>query len=176
MDQEDGNGGDALDGVLEGVSPAGSLEGQSIELRVEAGLEQIRLVGVTVRAVAEQFLSAPRARLIELCTVEIATNCVKHAYECQPGNRLRVCVSLVDDQFVVEVRDTGGTIARSELTDERSVIDFDSDAARALPEGGMGLALVSAMAESADYFRDGNENVMRMKFARVRSDASYETP
>jgi serine/threonine-protein kinase RsbW len=138
----------------------------SIELRVEAGLEQIRLVGVTIRAAAEQFVSAARAQLIELCTVEIATNCVKHAYEGESGHTLRVCFSLDTDHVIVEVRDRGKAIPSAVLSEDRNPFDFDPDETQALPEGGMGLALVSAMAEDSDYFRDDQENVMRMKFQR----------
>lgn len=140
---------------------------RSIELRIDSGLEDIRLVGVSVRAVAEQFVAAARAQLIELCTVEIATNCVKHAYNGECGHTLRVCVSLVEDFFAVEVRDSGKAIPQKVLGEERNPFDFDPHETQKLPEGAMGLALVSAMAEKSEYFRDGDENVMRMLFARV---------
>lgn len=148
---------------------------RSIELRVEAGLEQIRLVGVTVRAVAEQFISTTRAQLIELCTVEIATNCVKHAYFGEQGHLLRVCVSLENDHLVVEVRDRGTAIPQTALENRTNPFDFDLSDTDSLPEGGMGLALVDAMAESSEYFRDGDENVVRMRFSRVRPAQVFET-
>lgn len=149
---------------------------RSIELRVEAGLEQVRLVGVTVRAVAEQFVAPARAQLIELCTVEIATNCVKHAYEGRPGHSLRVCISLDDNEIIVEVRDEGKAIPLGVLEEDRNPFGFDPDETQALPEGGMGLALVSAMAEDSEYFRDGDENVMRMRFQRARASQTQEAP
>lgn len=147
----------------------------SIEFRVEAGLEQVRLLGVAVRAVAEQFLASTRAQLIELCAVEIATNCVEHAYRGEPGHELRVCVSLVDDFVVVEVRDRGGAIPKAVLSDTRDPFDFDPLDSEALPEGGMGLALVDAMAESSEYFQDGDENVVIMRFSRVRPLQAFES-
>lgn len=147
----------------------------SIEFRVDAGLEQIRLLGVTVRAVAERFLATARAQLIELCTVEIATNCVEHAYRGEPGHELRVCVSLAEEFFVVEVRDRGAAIPEAVLSDARDPLDFDPSETEALPEGGMGLALVDAMAESCEYFQDGDENVVRMRFSRVRPAQAFES-
>ncbi len=140
-----------------------------IEFRVHAGLEQVRLVGISVRAIAEQFLTVARAQLIELCTVEIATNCVKHAYDGISDGELTVRVVPEGDFFVVEVRDSGKAIPTGTFGDNRSPFDFDPKNTDSLPEGGMGLALVSAMAEQSDYFRDDDENVMRMQFSRTRA-------
>lgn len=147
----------------------------SIELRVDSELEQIRLVGVTVRSLAEQFLATTRAQLIELCTVEIATNCVKHAYRGESGHEIRVCVALADDFFIVEVRDRGTAIPKAVLGDKRDPFDFDPSVTESLPESGMGLALVDAMAESSEYFRDGDENVVRMRFSRLRPSPAFES-
>jgi len=146
-------------------------DARSIELRVEAGYEQVRLICVTVRAVAERFLATPRAQLIELCTAEIAGNCVRYAYANEPGHRLRVCIGLDDEYFVVEVRDRGKTFASPQPSDQTSLSDAGSQDCEGRAGEGMRLALVSAMAESADYFRDGDENVMRMRFPRLRSSS-----
>lgn len=150
-------------------------DARNMEFRVGSELEQIRLVGIAIRALAEQYFAISRARSIELCTVEIATNCVKHAYRGEPGHELRVCVALADDDFVVEVRDRGVAIPKAVLSDERDPFDFNPSVTESLPEGGMGLALVNAMTESSEYFRDGDENVVRMRFSRVQPSQSLES-
>ncbi|HEY5623051.1 MAG TPA: ATP-binding protein [Gammaproteobacteria bacterium] len=136
----------------------------SIELSITGGLEDVRLLGIRVRAIARALVSTEQAALVELCTVEVANNCMEHAYEGAEGGAIDVTLRAGSQELVVEVRDRGRPIGSSGLEAAADPFGFDPTDIELLPEGGMGLALIRASVSRYEYAREGDCNVTRLHF------------
>lgn len=142
------------------------VETGSIELSIAGGLEDVRLLGLSVRAIARALVSAELAATVELCTVEVANNCIEHAYRDVDGGTVDVTLYTRDRTLVVEVRDHGRPLSPARLADDSDPFDFDPTAIDQLPEGGMGLALIRASVSRFEYRREDGCNVTRLYFDR----------
>jgi serine/threonine-protein kinase RsbW len=150
------------------------IETGSIALSISGGLHDVRLLGVSVRAVARTLVSAEQAAIVELCTVEIANNCIEHAYRDTGCGTIDVKVSADATSLVVEIRDSGRAIEAGRLARGEDPFEFDPADIDALPEGGMGLALVRASAQRLEYSRENGSNVTRIFFARTADVSASE--
>jgi serine/threonine-protein kinase RsbW len=140
------------------------VESGSIELSIRGALEDVRLLGVSVRAIAHALGSAEQAALVELCTVEVANNCIEHAYEGLDVGTVDVTLYARGRELVVEVRDRGRPIGCSRLEKASDPFAFDPAEVDLLPEGGMGLALIRSSVSRFESTREGDCNLTRLHF------------
>ena len=138
-----------------------------ITLTIDSRLEQVALVAVALRAVcALSPLGADDVDGMELGVVEAVTNVIRHGYGGAPDRPVAVSVTLGEDRVGVEIRDSGTPIPPAvleragEAAPEPDLADLDS-----LPESGMGLRLIFAVAGRVRYASDGGENRLWLEWA-----------
>lgn len=128
----------------------------NIQLQIDSQLEHVRLLSSAVRGVGNE-LSLPEQQLgqLELLLVEAVNNVIEHAYEFKTGNEVRVRLECEPDDTVrLVISDQGKSLSNlDEVLDSREFPDPMS-----LPEGGWGLGLITMLADSCHYERDGKFN------------------
>ena len=84
--------------------------------------------------------------LIELCLAEAINNVIEHAYGLEAGHAVEIVVALRGwDELTIDVRDCGRPMPTERLTTELK--ELDPTDIEALPERGMGIAIVEASEE-----------------------------
>lgn len=116
-----------------------------------------------MRAVA-MLLEAGRLRQVDdralgglaLALEECGSNIVNHALKRDPQRTFRVTFNFSPHRMVVELRDSGAAF------DPTRVAAEEAEADDARPPGGWGLYLVRRNTDAIQYFRQGDENVLRL--------------
>src|SRR5205085_2270370 len=105
-----------------------------------------------VRIVTERVLPGERVRFtivragkrrdlaLKLALTEACTNSVRHAYGNGKAGVVEIVYELQPDRLVVEVADTGSGFSELELSDENDE----------LSEGGLGIAIIRAVADELE--------------------------
>jgi serine/threonine-protein kinase RsbW len=135
----------------------------------EAGYVRMRRVRLTIPAKAEYVLlgrlalsGVTRTRApseetlndLKLAVTEACTNSVRHAYG-ENGGTVDIVYELHDDRLVVEVTDDGA--------------GFDPDTveeADALNEGGLGIAIIRALADEFEVGERADGRGSRLRFVK----------
>jgi serine/threonine-protein kinase RsbW len=145
----------------------------AMRLVVSSDLDTVKLIARAVRAICQDRLDTDELDAVEMALVEAVTNVIKHGYHGKSDESLAVGVALHQDRIVIEVEDTATPLDPSLLeqpTGDR--FTFDHGDIEALPEGGMGIALIQMSMDDVTYVRDGQRNLLRMtKKLQNRSDA-----
>ena len=98
--------------------------------------------------------------------VEAVTNVIRHGYDGAPDQPVAVSVTLEDDRVGVEIRDSGTPIPAGLLEQAGEDLPGSEPADLAsLPESGMGLKLIFAVASRVRYASDGGENRLCLEWA-----------
>lgn len=92
---------------------------------------------------------------LELILVEALNNVVEHAYEESPDGKILIELEKVDTGTVMKITDTG-LAAPGSLMIEGSARPNENK----LPEGGWGLYLIQALADTIEYFRYPDHNIL----------------
>jgi serine/threonine-protein kinase RsbW len=123
----------------------GSGYGQAIRLTIPAKAEFITLGRLALTGLA-QLRPFPREVLgdLKLALTEACTNSVRHAYEGGSGT-VEILYELYSDRLVVEVVDTGDGF---EPHADGAASDGDD-----LSEGGLGIAIIQALADDFEIGR-----------------------
>ncbi len=142
-------------------------------LTINSDLENVPLVGVSVRAIAAMTFDLDTAAMIELCVVEAVNNVIKHAYSGEGGHCLTVEVTLRNDHITIVVTDSGRAMQDGILESRQDALDYDADDLDSIPEGGMGLAIIQSVMARVEYSRENGLNVLSMSLgANTPSDAA----
>jgi serine/threonine-protein kinase RsbW len=141
-------------------APKGSGVLRTITLRADSRLENVELLGRAVRSLCVGAgLPAREAALVELAVVEAANNVVRHAYRLEPGHPLEIVFAVDGERFTLEVADEGIPMPPMGTP----VLEFDPTDIANLPEGGMGLYLISSVMDEVAYRSEGGRNALSMK-------------
>jgi len=133
----------------------------AITLTIDSRLENVALLGVATRGVARQLgFSEDEAVNVELCVVEAASNCVRHAYRGEAGHPVRVRLTAGPDRLEIAVEDEGRPIPEEKRQPRR--IEFDPSDVESIPEGGRGIFLLHALMDKVEFGREGARNLLRM--------------
>jgi serine/threonine-protein kinase RsbW len=94
---------------------------------------------------------------LKLALTEAASNSVRHAYEDDGVGRVDIAYELLPDRLVIEVTDEGG--------------GFDPAPARTasgdLSEGGLGIAIIRAIADVVEIGAQPNGKGSRLRFEKA---------
>jgi serine/threonine-protein kinase RsbW len=121
-------------------------------------LGRLALTGLSkLRPVADETLADLKLALTEACS-----NSVRHAYGEQDG-LVEIVYELHPDRLVIEVADEGEGFV-PDLTDEERV-----DGLPGLSEGGLGIAIIRALADDFEIGPRHDGRGSRLRFAKVLS-------
>jgi serine/threonine-protein kinase RsbW len=135
--------------------------GRAIRLTIPARPEYISLCRLAltglshVRELSEETLADLKLALTEACS-----NSVRHAYPEGEGV-VEVRYALAADRIVIEVSDNGEGF---DLAD-RSASDVDQ-----LTEGGLGIAIIRAIADEFDLGAGDDGRGSRLRFAKLLAE------
>ena len=133
----------------------------------DGSLEAISPISQIVRALAEVELGSEAAGDIELALVEAVTNIIRHGSDSDVG-MIRIEVSVATDSVDLRIFDWGQPIPSASLAQAGgSRFDFDPADLEALPEGGMGLMIISSVMDEVTYNSDEGQNLLTLR-RRVR--------
>ena len=142
-----------------GQAPA--MEPRAITLIIDSRLENLALLGIATRGASRELgLDDADASRVELCVVELATNCIRHAYRGEPGHSVSVRlvaraqeleVAVIDEGTPVPVERQGPPPAPPDPIDVQSIA-----------EGGRGIYLVYQLMDTVSYECEGARNVVRL--------------
>ena len=131
---------------------------QAIRLTIPAKPEYVSLVRLALTGLAT-LRPLPDETLgdLKLAVTEAASNSVRHAYGDGDGI-VDVVYELQDDRLVVEVADNGqGFAHEGRSLDERDHLD----------EGGLGIAIIQALADELEVGKGRNGAGSRLRFVKL---------
>jgi serine/threonine-protein kinase RsbW len=119
---------------------------------------RLALTGLSrVRDLGEETLADLKLALTEACS-----NSVRHAYG-EDGGRVEVLYDLRPDRLVIEVTDDGAGFA----VEEGPAAPLEADE---LTEGGLGLAIIRAIADEFELGARDDGSGSRLRFAKLLTD------
>jgi serine/threonine-protein kinase RsbW len=130
-----------------------------IRLTIESRLENVALIGGSVRGIAEMLsIEAIWGYQLELCVVEAVTNVIKHAYHFEAGHSVDVEIHIHQDRLTFKISDTGESMDESKI----APLQFDPLKVETLPEGGMGVFILKSLMDEVDYEIVNGRNMLTM--------------
>jgi serine/threonine-protein kinase RsbW len=134
------------------------------ELLVPTTLDAVAVATQQLRAMLPDWLDAAEIDAIELAVAEALTNIVRHGYDGQAGPDMRLRVLERAGALEIDVWDQGRPIPRGRLdsADATTTFQFDPTDLAALPEGGMGLALIKSAFHEVRYGSRSGTNRLHM--------------
>ena len=133
-----------------------------IRLTIESRLENVALIGGSVRGIAEMLsIDATGVYQLELCVVEAVTNVIKHAYHFEAGHSVDVEIHIHRDRLTFKICDTGESMDESKIAH----LQFDPLKMETLPEGGMGVFILKSLMDEVGYEVKNGRNILTMSKA-----------
>jgi serine/threonine-protein kinase RsbW len=126
----------------------------NIRLSIDSRLEQVRVLSGALRGIGQELqLTDDKLGQLELMMVEAVNNVIEHAYQLQEGNDVHVRVEYSPQEVHLIISDHGQTMPDELHSAAREMPDPED-----LPEGGWGMGLIHALADSIRYSRDARGN------------------
>jgi serine/threonine-protein kinase RsbW len=133
-----------------------------LDLRIASELANVALLGGAIRAACEAVgLTVQAASEVELSVVEAVNNVIEHAYGLASDGQVWVSLEVEAGSLEIEICDRGEAMPASVLA-SASAPRFDPTDLPQLPEGGMGLGIVTALMDEVRYRSDGGQNVLTL--------------
>lgn len=134
--------------------------GPTIRLSIPARAEYITLCRLALTGIGRvRELSEDVLADLKLALTEAASNSVRHAYTDGGVGRVDIAYEVLPDRLVIEVTDEGG--------------GFDPTPSRAtsgdLSEGGLGIAIIRAIADAVEIGASPNGKGSRLRFEKALS-------
>lgn len=125
-----------------------------IAFSIDSRLTHVRLLSGALRGVAQDVgISSECMSQLDLIMVEAVNNVIEHAYQMEAGHEVGVRLMYQSHQVELVVSDRGHTMPEDVHKGNHDIQD-----PFALPEGGWGLSLIQAMADSFHYVTDEHGN------------------
>jgi serine/threonine-protein kinase RsbW len=142
------------------MSSASNGDGQVVRLTIPARAEYITLCRLALTGIARlRELSDEVLADLKLALTEAASNSVRHAYGEQNVGVVEISYELLPDRLVIEVTDDGE--------------GFDPAEAHGPPdelsEGGLGIAIIRAIADEVDIRTQPGGKGSRLRFEKALS-------
>jgi len=140
-------------------SAADFRERRVVRLTIPARPEYITLCRLALTGLARlRPISEELVADLKLALTEATSNSVRHAYGNSEG-RVEISYELAGDRLVIEVNDEGEGFDPDENTDLR---DLEN-----LTEGGLGIAIIRAIADEFALTRGPEGRGSRLRFAKL---------
>ena len=140
------------------------MKGKRFELEVDSKLESLSIISDFISEVMGRAGSEARSIFeVQMAVDEACTNIIQYAYPEQKGIIILVC-ELVDDDFIVTIRDKGKPFDPSCVPPPDLEADLDKREV-----GGLGIHFMRKMMDEVSYNFDaegGNELTMRKKLLK----------
>ena len=140
------------------MSPTANCDGMVVRLRIPARPEYITLCRLALTGIARlRALSDELVADLKLALTEAASNSVRHAYGEDDVGAVEISYQLLPDRLVIEVTDDGE--------------GFDPVAPPLAPdglsEGGLGIAIIRAIADDVEIGTRPNGKGSRLRFEKA---------
>jgi|1186.fasta_scaffold635586_2 serine/threonine-protein kinase RsbW len=134
-----------------------------LSLSIASKMACVGPLGREVRAACVDLgLTERVAGEIELSVVEAVNNAIEHAYQLAEDGVVEVRLERRRSHLRVEVADRGRRLPAGALSRVRPPVVDGRDRA-ALPEGGMGLFILTQLMDAVRYQRRAGKNVLIME-------------
>jgi len=135
--------------------------GQLVRLTIPAKPEYITLCRLALTGLSRaRLVSAELLADLKLALTEAASNSVRHAYGDDAGH-VQIVYALDGDRLTIEVVDEGTGFLSPPDRDE----ELDG-----LTEGGLGIAIISAIADELELSTGPSGRGSRLRFVKVLSE------
>jgi serine/threonine-protein kinase RsbW len=140
------------------MTPTANSDGMVVLLRIPARPEYITLCRLALTGIARlRALSDELVADLKLALTEAASNSVRHAYGEEDVGAVEISYQLLPDRLVIEVTDDGE--------------GFDPFApplvSDGLSEGGLGIAIIRAIADDVEIGTRPNGKGSRLRFEKA---------
>jgi serine/threonine-protein kinase RsbW len=133
-------------------------EGLTVRLTIPARAEYITLGRLALTGIARlRSLSDELLADLKLALTEAASNSVRHAYDDETVGMVEISYELLPDRLVIEVTDEG----------EGFVLVEPDGAAEELSEGGLGIAIIRAIADEVEIGAQPGGKGSRLRFEKA---------
>ena len=133
-------------------------EGLTVRLTIPARAEYITLCRLALTGIARlRSLSDELLADLKLALTEAASNSVRHAYDSANVGLVEISYELLPDRLVIEVTDEGEGFVPGEAKDE----------ADELSEGGLGIAIIRAIADEVEIGTRAGGKGSRLRFEKA---------
>ena len=133
-------------------------EGAVVRLTIPARAEYITLCRLALTGIARlRSLSDELVADLKLALTEAASNSVRHAYGDEDVGVVEISYELLPDRLVIEVTDEGEGF---DLADSR-------DGPPELSEGGLGIAIIRAIADEVEIGVQPGGRGSRLRFEKA---------
>jgi serine/threonine-protein kinase RsbW len=135
-----------------------SAEGRQVRLRIPARPEYITLCRLALTGLSRlRPFSDEQLADLKLALTEACSNSVRHAYGEEAKGVVEIVYELRDDRLVIEVTDDG----------EGFDPDTSGPGAEDLSEGGLGIAIIRAIADEVEIGKQADGKGSRLRFEKV---------
>lgn len=139
------------------IRPSQNGDGMVVRLKIPARAEYITLCRLALTGIARlRSMSDEVVADLKLALTEAASNSVRHAYGEQNVGVVEISYELLPDRLVIEVTDDGE--------------GFDpapADEPEGLSEGGLGIAIIRAIADDVEIGRQPGGRGSRLRFEKA---------
>lgn len=95
---------------------------------------------------------------VDICLMESLNNVIKHSYKGDQEREIELIIKIDKSDLELKIIDSG--ISRDNF--DNPSLDFDPDDIENLPEGGMGLFIISQLMDRLDYITINGKNIFSM--------------
>lgn len=137
----------------------------NLEYRVAATALSIRAISMSLRAFFENVETISNfASMIELAIAEGMNNVLEHAYSGRNRGEMRIVVQWDDMSLTICIYDHGEEPNRNRVStlSPPPEIGDDLPLTSDLECEGRGVYIMESLMDSLDYYREGNENCLKM--------------
>ena len=140
------------------MTTSASGDAATVRLTIPARAEYITLCRLALTGIARlRELSDELLADLKLALTEAASNSVRHAYGDKDAGVVDISYQLFSDRLVIEVRDEGEGFDPAEA---------EGNAAE-LSEGGLGIAIIRAIADEVEFGAQPGGKGSRLRFEKA---------
>jgi len=140
------------------MTTSASGDAVTVRLTIPARAEYITLCRLALTGIARlRELSDELLADLKLALTEAASNSVRHAYGDKDAGVVDISYQLFSDRLVIEVTDEGEGFDPAEM---------ESNAAE-LSEGGLGIAIIRAIADDVEFGAQPGGKGSRLRFEKA---------
>ncbi|MBM7705028.1 anti-sigma B factor RsbW [Metabacillus iocasae] len=147
-----------------------------VEMKIPAKPDYVAIIRLTLSGVANRMgFSYDEIEDMKIAISEACTNAVQHAYKEEETGEVTVGFGLFDDRLEVMVVDKGESFDLEKLKREIGPYETSKEV-EFLPEGGLGLYLISTLMDDVKMANSQGVTVMMTKYLQREQVESDENP